>query len=142
MTFPAGKFDAVCARIASGESLLKICQGKGMPTRETFFTWIRDNPERRAAYIEACAVRELVYVESFTDILEALGVEPTANQINLARLKIDTRKWTAARLQPKVFGNHIALDDERPGVIVKDFTGKQPYYPPDDAKAAGSTGKI
>jgi hypothetical protein len=140
MTFPAEMFDLVLKRIATGESLRQICQSEGLPSRETFFGWIRDNPERRTQYLEACAMRSLVFVENALDVLEDLGNEPTSSQVNAARLKIDTIKWKVARLQPKVYGDRNADGDDVTRVTLRDFTGKQPYFP-GDANEAGSTVK-
>ena len=140
MAFSPEIFGRILARIATGESLRRVCQSEGFPSRETFFGWVRDDPEKRTAYIDACAIRELAYVEQFPDILEDLGDEPTNAQVNLAKLKIDTIKWTAARLQPKVYGDRIATHDGPPEVEIKDFSGKQPYVP-GNAKEARSTVK-
>lgn len=117
MTFKAEVFDLVLRRIATGESLRKVCQSEGMPTRETFFCWVRNDPEAKQAYLEACALRSLVYAEQIMDIIENLSDEPTSAQVNKARLQVDSIKWVSSRLQPRIYGDQRAeagADNEVP----------------------------
>ena len=43
---------------------------------------------------------------------ECIEIADTATQenCNVARLRVDTRKWAAARLAPKKYGDHISHD--------------------------------
>lgn len=140
MTFPAEMFDLVLKRIACGESLRSICRSEGMPTRETFYLWLRDNQERQTAYITACSVRALFSVEDVDNAIEDLGNDPSNSQVNAARLRIDTIKWKSARLQPKIYGDRATDEVDANKVIVRDFTGKQPYTP-GETNGDGATNK-
>jgi hypothetical protein len=38
------------------------------------------------------------------------GAEAEAGSINRARLRVDTRKWVAAKLRPRRYGDRTAVD--------------------------------
>lgn len=106
-------FEKICDRIACGESVAAICRSKGFPSRESFYQWTRRDSASKKAYLKACAMRSQVYVEQIMDVLDNLGNEATSNQINAARLRIDATKWVASKLQPRLYGDRIKIDDER-----------------------------
>src|SRR5688572_22965809 len=45
--------DAICARLADGESLRSVCQSDEMPDKRTVFRWLRTNDEFRHQYTRA-----------------------------------------------------------------------------------------
>ena len=45
--------DDICQLIAQGESLRKICERPGMPTRQTIFNWLDENKEFFDQYARA-----------------------------------------------------------------------------------------
>jgi hypothetical protein len=110
-------FDTICERLAAGESVASICRSEGMPERKSFYQWVRRDPEAKQAYLEACALRSLVYAEQIMDIVENLSDEPTSAQVNKARLQVDSIKWVSSRLQPRIYGDQRAeagADNEVP----------------------------
>lgn len=115
--------DAICERIADGESLRSICQGYGMPNRITVFRWLND-PEResfRNQYARAREEQAEFYAESIVDISDEVEVEATYQgeevKLDLSsaaiarnRLRVDARKWYASKLAPKKFGDFKAVE--------------------------------
>jgi hypothetical protein len=115
--------DAICLRIADGESLRSICQDKAMPDRSTFFRWLAQKREFRDQYARA---REAQADLLFDEILEIAdnadgdvvvvkqedgSTVTRVNHANVhrAKLKVDARKWIAAKLKPKKYGDHHTL---------------------------------
>ena len=50
----------------------------------------------------------------FKECLE-IADKATPENVSVARLQVDTRKWAAARLAPKKYGDHISHDVKGPG---------------------------
>lgn len=115
--------DAICERIADGESLRGICQADGMPSRMTVFRWLAD-PNRSAfrdQYARAREEQAEFYAESIVEIADEVEVEATyqGEQVKLDvsssaiarnRLRVDARKWYASKLSPKKYGDFKAVE--------------------------------
>lgn len=106
-------FEGICTRIVAGESVRSACRSQGAPNRRTLYRWLAQHPELHAPYLEACAIRSLYYAELMLDELDPLDAVDSQVHINAIRAKIDVYKWTAMRLQPKVYGNIIKKENER-----------------------------
>jgi hypothetical protein len=121
--------NAICQRIADGESLRSICQDKAMPDRSTVFRWLSQKRGFRDLYTRAReAQADLLFDEiisiadntkgDFVEVKQGKETVVRANHANVHRdrLKVDARKWVASKLQPRKYGEHFALgpgvDDE------------------------------
>lgn len=121
--FTQEKADAICERIADGESLRSICKDEGMPSRMTVFRWLAD-PERvafRDQYARAREEQAEFYAESIIEIADEKEVEATyqgedvrldlsSSAIARNRLRVDARKWYASKLAPKKYGDFKAVE--------------------------------
>ena len=96
--------DSIYEQIADGRSLRSICADVGMPDKATVFRWLAAHETFRDQYARA---RESQADSLFDDILE---IADTAEDAQLARLRVDARKWMAGKLKPKVYGDKIGLD--------------------------------
>jgi hypothetical protein len=147
MSYDATKAEAICARLADGESLRSICRDKGMPDEKTVRTWALDNTE--GFYPQYARAREIGYERLAEEILmiadtpqvgqksvsKATGMEITeADMIEHRRLQVDARKWMLSKMLPKRFGDKLELGGE--------LTVKRPATElTDDELAAIATGK-
>ena len=95
-------------RIAVGESMLKICQDPGMPARKSIFKWIDEDEEVKRQYNEALRLRGEHYADGVMESAEA-AVGLDAPGVNAQRLIVDTKKWIAARLLPRKYGDRVVL---------------------------------
>ena len=113
---------AVCTRISEGESLRSICRAPGMPPKATWFYWLHKYPDVVKLYQEALRARADVFVEDMLDIADDAsndwmerndpnnrGWLANHDNINRSRLRVDTRKWIAARMFPKKYGDRLAV---------------------------------
>ncbi len=104
--------DAICARIAEGESLRHACAGEGMPSVPTFLRWVGETPELAEQYARA---RETGADLEFDGLAEIADAEPERDDkgkidpawVQQQKLRIDTRKWTLARKAPKKYGDRL-----------------------------------
>lgn len=106
--------DVICARIAEGESVAKICSDPKMPVTTTFYRWKRENPQFQQRYDEAKADCADLYSEQILEIAD--NTSPDAD-VQRDKLRVDARKWTAAKLKPGRYGDkqqheHTGKDGE------------------------------
>lgn len=85
--------DTICENIASGVSLSKMCKAKGMPAPSTVYRWRRFHPEFSDNYARA---RE-DQADTFADDILRIADEATPEEVQVAKLQTDTRKWLASR---------------------------------------------
>lgn len=90
--------EEICERLANGESLPAILATEGMPAQKTVYRWLEANEDFRQRYAHARAQQADHYADQIVTIAD------TAEDANKARLQIDARKWVAAKLLPKKYG--------------------------------------
>lgn len=103
--------DAVCARLAAGESMLAISRDPDMPNNAQWYGWIEDHEDARDKYVRARETQGHVRAEM------AVEAAVDAKDPALARLAYDALKWHAGKLLPKVYGDkqmHTGPDGESP----------------------------
>lgn len=121
--YTAEKADAICARIAEGESIRTICRDEDMPAKSTVFKWLRDirgfsDQYARAKEQQADAIFEDILDiadDARNDWMERRGDEDAGwmangEHIQRSRLRIDARKWMAGKLRPKVYGDKLDVE--------------------------------
>ena len=111
-SFSQELFDVVCERIANGESLGKICRDKDMPDKSSVTRWLAadEGGELRNQYTRA---REEQADAIFEDCLD-IADDATPEDVQKARLRIDTRKWMAGKLRPKKYGDKVLNEHSGP----------------------------
>ena len=115
------QFDAVCDRIAFGESLNSICRDETMPDKSTVIRWLmKGDPAVCNQYARAREMQAEIHADELIDIADDghndwmarkgeddAGWQANGEHIQRSKLRIDTRKWTASKLRPKVYGDRI-----------------------------------
>lgn len=109
----------ICARLAEGSPLCRICLDPRMPAKTTVYRWLGENEEFRALYNIA---RE-DQADTMADEMLAIADECDSSDVKQARLRIDTRKWLAMKLKPKKYGEKIDLNHTG-SVPVKEISDK------------------
>lgn len=126
--------DAICERLADGESLRAICRDEAMPSKASVFRWLGIHKEFSDQYARA---RE-EQAESFADEMVAISDEECtmvraekhgtkadddegntevvfdATAVARNRLRIDARKWVASKLKPKKYGEKTSHEVSGP----------------------------
>lgn len=98
----------ICSLLADGESLRKVCDRPGMPNKATVFRWLAQHEEFRDQYAKATETRADAIFEEMFDIADEVAEEAAA--VGKARLRIDTRKWALARMNPKKYGDKVSQE--------------------------------
>ena len=98
--------ERICLEIAEGKSLRSICLADDMPATQTVRVWLALDAEFAAQYARAREEQADYYADEIIEIAD------TAKDANLARLRIDARKWKASKLRPKKYGEKLDLTSE------------------------------
>lgn len=131
----------ICERLSDGESLKAICSEEAMPAKATVFKWLGVHPEfvdmytrareeqaeTLAAEIVSIADEADTVVKDLGDGLTAVVFDSTAVARN--RLRVDARKWVAAKLKPRVYGDKIQHADADGGKLEPATFIVQPVMP-------------
>lgn len=102
-----------------------VCRLEGMPAMSTVFKWLRERPDFSEQYARAKAEAADALVEEILDIADdaindwmevhdrdghATGYKLNGEHVQRSRLRIEARKWIAAKLKPKKYGERVDLD--------------------------------
>jgi hypothetical protein len=99
---------SICAEIASGKSLRKVCEMDGMPSRAAFHLWMNQHSHVFDQYTRARELRadaRADRIDDLTDKVESGQLDP-----NAARVIIDAEKWQAGKENSKRYGDRINVD--------------------------------
>ncbi len=109
----------ICAMIASGKSLVSICKQDNMPSTVTVYSWLQKNKEFLNIYTRAREDQADTLADEIIDIsdegLNDTYIDENGNKrtdqdvIARSRLRVEARKWVAAKLKPKKYGDKINL---------------------------------
>lgn len=113
----------ICDLIASGKSLLKICELDHMPSQPTVFSWLHKHEEFLKKYAKARESWADAEFEAIFQIADnaVIGTKTVTKEtkdgtfvevsefdmVERAKLRVDTRKWALARMSPKKYGDKI-----------------------------------
>lgn len=116
--------DLICEKLTEGLSLRQICAEEGMPHAGTVCRWLAKNETFCKQYALAREAQAELYADEMVNISddgsndwmerknedgENIGWKENGEAIRRSALRIDTRKWIAARLLPKKYGEKIAV---------------------------------
>ena len=104
----------LCSRfldlVASGMSARKACQLDDMPSYVTVWNWLKTDDDFRNKYQVAIELRAQGLDDQIDDTInEMRNGEIDAQQ---ARVIVDTYKWRAAKLYPRLYGDNQKIDVE------------------------------
>lgn len=108
--------EAICERIANGESILRITKQANMPSHTSWYRWLESNEELRDKYARARQRQQDVYAQQIIDIADASD----DTNAQSSKLRIEARKWHAGKVAPKKWGNaadpanHITINTSKP----------------------------
>lgn len=129
--------DRICSELVDGKSLRTICKADGMPSCQTVYSWLRTRPEFLEQYARAKEDAADAFAEEMLDIADEAtndwmavndpdnpGYRFNGEHVNRSRLRVDTRKWIAAKLKPKKYGEKVAVGgaDDMPPIQTADMT--------------------
>jgi hypothetical protein len=122
--------DEICKKLSVGQSLASICREEGMPAQSVVYEWLLRHASFLEKYTRAREEQAETHADEIVKIAdETPDTEPVFDKHgNLLAIKLDSayvawqkqrieaRKWTAAKLRPKKYGDRLNLagDAESP----------------------------
>lgn len=116
----------ICSLIARGMPLTKICKRDGMPCLATVYGWMWGGKEKckHPEFLDMYEQARLDQADTLADeIIEIAddgendtytnedGFAVVRNDVvQRSRLRVDARKWVAAKLKPKKYGDQLKQD--------------------------------
>ena len=97
----------ILAEIENGESLIKACEKYDI-CKGSFLYRVKQNKELYDQYVRACETRGILIGESIEQDMEDIRkkvLDPTSG-----RVIIDTKKWLASKMFPKMFGDKQSVE--------------------------------
>ncbi len=117
--------DELCTRLCEGESLKSICMDEHMPTQGTVMRWIGESESFAQRYARARSMQaelmanEIIeiaddgtndWMEKHNDKGEAVGWRVNGEAVQRSKLRLEARKWAAAKLLPKKYGERVEVE--------------------------------
>lgn len=113
----------ICTAIASSsKSVRRLCEERPhWPHFDTLFTWRRLNSEFSELFTKAKVAQVEVYIDEMNEIADNVAKDtemrknrdgseyaaPNHEWIARSRLRIDTRKWLASKIAPRLYGDAV-----------------------------------
>ena len=124
----------ICRRVSLGESMLSVLTAgdRSLPRYETALQWLTDYPDFAEAYKAAQRARgDVLFEEALTVADDArndwmrrndpenAGWMANGEHIARSKLRVDTRKWAAAKLNPSRYGDKVEVsgNPDKPLVV-------------------------
>ena len=93
--------------IASGRSVISLCRDEDWtPNAETWYRWLYKKEGLSNRYTRAKAIQS----EQEADIILDIADNATNQDYQVARLRVDARKWVASKLLPNKYGDKTQID--------------------------------
>ena len=115
--------EAICERLAVGESLLKITKSEGFPGEGTVYRWLDANDSFREKYARAREMQAEHYAAEIIDLADSpvearkTVIKPDGSEeitigdaVERTRVQIDARKWYASKVAPKKYGDKAQME--------------------------------
>jgi len=130
LVYTKEKGDRICELLVEGRSLRSICATeRGMPSASVVCRWLGEDEAFRRQYARAREAQADALVDETLDIVddarndwmevhskagESLGYKLNGEAISRSKLRVEQRRWLAARLAPKKYGDKAEANTEPP----------------------------
>ena len=99
--------DKMLEEIASGRSVIGMCrEEEWTPNADTWYRWLYKIEGLSDRYTRAKAFQS----EREADIILDIADNATNQDYQVARLRVDARKWIASKLLPNKYGDRQSVD--------------------------------
>ena len=120
--------DEICWRITHGEPLVRICADEHLPHVATIYRWLIRFPIFCDMYTRAREEQADTNADEILAIADEMPPEYTDEKgrttidhsyLAWQKQRIEARKWTAAKLKPRKYGDRVALEGVEDGAAIK-----------------------
>jgi Asp-tRNA(Asn)/Glu-tRNA(Gln) amidotransferase B subunit len=105
--------DRVITEIQTGRSLRQVCKDDGMPDFRTVQRWIVSDAQFAVKYARARVAQADTLFDRMEEVEEAVSAGTMDS--HAARVVLDSMRWRASKLAPKVYGDRldVSVTDNR-----------------------------
>lgn len=130
-TFNQKTADLICIGLSEGMSLRQILKADTtgvLPAQSTIYEWLLRHPSFAEQYARAREEQADTNADEILEIADEMPPEYTdkdgrtsLDQTYIAwqKNRIEARKWTAAKLRPKKYGDRMAVEGVEGGAAIK-----------------------
>lgn len=116
-----GAIDELCSFVLSKGHMAEFCVNKGL-NYTSMLRWLNASEERTKLYADARECRADALADEIISISDEVSVITTiddggavelkldATAVARNRLRVDARKWAAAKLKPKAYGDKVTQE--------------------------------
>jgi hypothetical protein len=128
----------ICEAMAAGQTLTAICRSEMLslggesfvtpPHISTVFRWLAQFQEFRDMYARAREAQADVWAQEIIDIADDSSGDTITTEkgakicdaewVNRSRLRVDARKWAAAKGSPRKYGDRLELAGDKDNPLV------------------------
>ncbi len=126
--YPVDVLDIVCLGVLEGKTIAEICKPAKMPSRPTVLKWLNQDQSFMDRYLDCqrvCALDDAAKMQWIADGNDKVQYQhPVENDegetviktyempedVPRSKLRVDTIKWRATKLMPKVFGDKVSQE--------------------------------
>lgn len=93
-------FQDICRELLAGHSLREICSWQGMPTRQAFLEWCRDDPDLARQYATARELALHLIEDEIVEMSRSLKNDP--GSIRAAQTRFAMLRWIIGKRAARV----------------------------------------
>ena len=130
--------DKICGRIGtSSDGIHKICKELNIAP-STCFDWLTKHTEFSDKYVRAKELQADFMVQEMVEIADdssrdtkvidkngKLVEMENTEWTNRSKLRVETRKWLAGKLRPKVYGDSLKLQGDKENPVQVQISGME-----------------
>ena len=105
--------ERLVAEIQTGRSLRQVCKDEGMPHFTTVLRWVASDADFAIKYTRARVAQADTLFDRMEEVEEAVSAGTMDS--HAARVVLDSMRWRASKLAPKVYGDRldVSVTDSR-----------------------------
>ena len=100
--------ETLLEQIEQGKSMREVCRQDGMVDHTTVIRWMRDDAALATRYARARTAQADVLFDRMEEVEERVAAGEMES--HAARVVLDSMRWRAAKLAPKVYGERIDVE--------------------------------
>ncbi|TAJ69952.1 MAG: hypothetical protein EPO51_20745 [Phenylobacterium sp.] len=107
-TYTRAVGEAICERLAEGESLTSIGKDPAMPCYGTILAWVKRHPKFEDMYVLAREIQGHYLFDEMRDV----ALAATKDTLPVDRFRFDVNRYQASRLAPKKYLERLVAAEE------------------------------
>lgn len=114
----------ICKLLSEGVPLTKICKTEGFPSYRTVLNWLWDDAKEKDEFLPMYVRARDAQADRMVDEIISIADDATGDtvigedgkkrvdweNVQRSRLRVEARKWVAAKLKPRKYGDRTSIE--------------------------------